>query len=76
MLIYYALNITSLKVTDRAKPRVRNSPTFSKQLLFLVQLYIPIVSKFQLKYHLKKYTKNAKKLVDEDAFGQCDRLIS
>jgi hypothetical protein len=26
MLIYYAFNITSLKVTDRAKPRVRNSP--------------------------------------------------
>jgi len=28
MLIYYALNITSLKVTDRAKSRVRNSPIF------------------------------------------------
>jgi len=26
MLIYFALNITSLKVTDMAKPRVRNSP--------------------------------------------------
>ena len=26
MLIYYALNITSLKVTDTTKPRVRNSP--------------------------------------------------
>jgi len=26
MLIYYALNITSLKVTDTTKPMMRNSP--------------------------------------------------
>jgi len=40
MLIYYALNITSLKVTDRAKPRVRNSPiSINKLYMLLTILY-------------------------------------